>query len=285
MGAGCPLAFHKEREDMKPRMIIPASITESFDREIERELDTSRPVVQYIRRSTENQRLRNQMSLVQQDEKLGEKLVGKGFGRIEKIDTDDGKSGQRLLEDRAGLQYVYDLLEGRTLIDGQRIAAVGAYDASRMWRDTTHVWYNDFIQKLIANNVPFITWRRTYWPQDSRDMDALRREFEYALKSLETITERAIPARFLAVEENSSYGGHAIPPGFIIAGLQTDKHYVVYEEHRKLVVYLFERFKALGGNIPRLLRELLHGGFHFPEFTIEPPHTWPYPMFRGSATS
>lgn len=258
---------------MKPRMIIPASITESFDREIERELDTSRPVVQYIRRSTENQRLRNQMSLVQQDEKLGAKLVGKGFGHIEKIDIDDGKSGQRLLEDRAGLQYVYDLLEGRALIDGQSIAAVGAFDASRMWRDTTHVWYDDFIQKLIANNVPFITWRRTYWPQDSRDMDALRREFEYALKSLETITERAIPARFLAVEENSSYGGHAIPPGFIISGFQTDKHYAVYEEHRKLVVYLFERFKECGGNIPRLLRELLHEGFHFPEFTIEnPPH-------------
>ena len=258
---------------MKPRIVIPASITESFDREVERELDTKRPAVQYIRRSTENQRLRNQMSLVQQDERLGEKLVGKGFGRIEKIDTDDGKSGQRLLEDRAGLQYVYDLLEGRTLIDGQRIAAIGAYDASRMWRDTTHVWYNDFIQKLIANDVPFITWRRTYWPRDPRDMDALRREFEYALKSLETITERAIPARFLAVEENSSYGGHAIPPGFIISGFQTDKHYVVYEEHRKLVVYLFERFKALGGNIPRLLRELLHEGFHFPEFTIEnPPH-------------
>src|SRR5260221_6591543 len=191
---------------MKPRTIIPASINESFDREVEREPDTSRQAVQYIRRSTENQRLRNQMSLVQQDEKLGEKLVGKGFGRIEKIDTDDGKSGQSLLEDRAAFEYVYDLLEGRALIDGQRIAAIGAYDASRMWRDTTHVWYNDFIQKLIANNVPFITWRRTYWPQDPRDMDALRREFEYALKSLETITERAIPAPLLAVAENSSYG-------------------------------------------------------------------------------
>src|SRR5260370_10022331 len=198
------------------------------------------------------------MSLVHKDEKVGEMLVGKGFGRIEKIDTDDGKSGQRLLEDRAGLQYVYDLLEGRTLIDGQRIAAIGAYDASRMWRDTTHVWYNDFIQKLIANDVPFITWRRTYWPQDPRDMDALPREFDYALKSLETIPERAIPARLLAVEENSSYRRHALPPQFIISGFQTHKHYVVYEEHRKLVVYLFERFKALGGNIPRLLRELLH---------------------------
>src|SRR5258708_10652569 len=189
---------------MKPRIVIPASITESFDREVERELDTKRPAVQYIRRSTENERLRNQMSLVQQDEKLGEKLVGKGFGRIEKIDTDDGKSGQRLLEDRAGLQYVYDLLEGRTLIDGQRIAAIGAYDASRMWRDTTHVWYNDFIQKLIANNVPFITWRRTYWPPDPRDMAPLRREFEYAVKSLETITTGAIRARNRAVEKNMS---------------------------------------------------------------------------------
>jgi len=266
---------------MKLRAYLPnTSIIEALEHEIERHLDTSRPVVQYIRRSTENQKNYNLMSLVQQDIRMGEKLIGKGFTHVEKIDTDDGTSGQRLLEDRAGLQYVYDLLEGRKLIDNQRVAAIAAYDASRMWRDTTHVWYNDFIQKLIANDVPFITWRRTYWPQDANDMEALREEFKAALASLKTITERANPARLEAVN-NGSYGGHAIPPGYYIVGTKTDRHYAVYEEHRALVLYLFERFKFWNGSRSKLLHELIETGFHFPEFTIENPPHLALPHIKG----
>src|SRR2546430_16636202 len=130
------------------RAIVPnRSIIDALDPDVSHELDTGRPAVLYIRRSTETQKNVNLMSLIQQDDKLSAKLLGKGFTRLEKIDTDDGTSGQKLLEDRAGLTYLYDLIEGRKLIGGKRISAVAAYDASRLWRDTTHVWYNDFIQR------------------------------------------------------------------------------------------------------------------------------------------
>jgi len=264
------------------RTIVPGkSIVDALEADVSHELDTSRPAVLYIRRSTETQKDVNLMSLVQQDTKLSEKLLGKGFRQLEKIDTDDGTSGQKLLEDRAGLTYLYDLIEGRKLIGGKRIAAIAAYDASRLWRDTTHVWYNDFIQRVIANNIPVIFYKRTYWPSDRNDMDALRKEFESALATLAQITEKALPARLLAVSENGSYGGHAVPPGYIITGIKTDRHYRPYDEHRVLVVYLFERFKALHGNLSKMVSELQATGFHFPEFTVSNPPHLALPHIKG----
>src|SRR6266566_1631972 len=223
--------------------------------------------VQYIRRSGEGQVKNNRMSEVLQDEKMQVRLEAKGFAEFEKIDTDDGTSGQKMLEDRAGLQYLYDLIKGKERINGKLVGAVSAFNASRLWRDPSHVYYNDFIAMLVKFQVPYIDYKRVYWPDSFNcpDMEALRGEFIKALATLQQITDYALPARYEAVTQGS-YGGHAIPIGFIIVGSKSNRRYRVYEPHRELVEYLFKRFKALHGNLPRLLRELRDSDFAFPEF-------------------
>jgi DNA invertase Pin-like site-specific DNA recombinase len=223
--------------------------------------------VQYIRRSSESQVKNNAMSEVLQDEKMQTRLEARGFAEFEKIDTDDGKSGQKMIEDRAGLEYLYDLIKGRKRINGKLIGAVSAFNASRLWRDPSHVYYNDFIAMLVKFQVPYIDYKRVYWPDsyNCSDMDALRAEFIKALATLQQITDYALPARYEAVTQGS-YGGHAIPIGFPIVGAKSNRKYRVYEPHRELIEYLFKRFKSLHCNLPRLLRELRDSDFTFPPF-------------------
>jgi Recombinase len=233
-------------------------------------------VPQYIRRSSETQKNNNRMSEVLQDEKMQARLESKGFIDFEKIDVDDGQSGQKMLEDRAGLEYLYDLIKGKKRINGKLIGAVGAFNASRLWRDPSHVYYNDFIAMLVKYKVPFIDYKRVYWPDSYNcpDMDALRAEFVKSLATLQQITDYALPARYEAVNQGS-YGGHCVPMGFIVTGTKSERKYNVYEPHRELVEYVFKRFKALNGNLSRLYRELRDSDFAFPEFdssVTEVPH-------------
>ncbi len=250
---------------MRAQPVANRDLMSLYASEDERKLDTSLPVVQYIRRSSQGQKKNNLMSLIQQDNSMRARLEVKGFTEFELIDTDDGTSGQKALEDRAGLTYLYDLIKGKKLINGKRIGAVAAYDASRLWRDTTRVWYNEFIQLIIKYHVPVIFHNRTFYPESSQDMDMLRAEFEGAIATLKQITEKANPARLEAVWQGS-YGGGNVPAGFIIAGTKSNYTFQAYEPHKQVIEYLFKRYKALNGNLPRLLRECQDSNLCLPEF-------------------
>ena len=108
-------------------------------------LPIDRKIVQYIRQSTGGQVKENIQSQIQQDAMLGKRLLQYGWKpeSIVKIDKDQGVSGQKKQDTREGLNELYHLIKS-----GQ-VGAIAAYDASRFWRDRTHVWYNDFIQLLI----------------------------------------------------------------------------------------------------------------------------------------
>ena len=129
------------------------------------------------------------------------------------------------------------------MIEKGEAGAVAAYDASRLWRDQTHVWYNDFIQKIIQYDVPVILNTRTYWPKIKDDMEALRVEFMFAQKQLEHNYNKMNPARIKAVL-SGSYGGHRVPMGYIVhsIGIKGEKkYYVIYEPHARLIRWLFKR--------------------------------------------
>lgn len=221
-----------------------------------------RPVVQYIRQSNPGQVKHNLQSKIQQDEMLSRRLISMGWtvDQIIKIDADQGKSGQKLRMQRKGLDELYQL------ITSGEAGAVAAYDASRLWRDTTHKWYNDFIDMCKRYNIPVIMFHRVYWLSNRQDEDGLREEFAQAAYYLRHVEEKVNPARLQAIEYGNSYGGHAIPVGYIIGKTDGRKHYVIYEPHAKLVRWLFRRFRALDGNLSRLGRECLATGFTFPKF-------------------
>ncbi|MGZ3627260.1 MAG: recombinase family protein [Ktedonobacteraceae bacterium] len=225
-------------------------------------MPVDRPVVQYIRQSNPGQVKHNLQSKIQQDEMLSRRLISMGWtvDQIIKIDADQGKSGQKLRMQRKGLDELYQL------ITSGEAGAVAAYDASRLWRDTTHKWYNDFIDMCKRYNIPVIMFHRVYWLSNRQDEDGLREEFAQAAYYLRHVEEKVNPARLQAIEYGNSYGGHAIPVGYIIGKTDGRKHYVIYEPHAKLVRWLFRRFRALDGNLSRLGRECLATGFSFPNF-------------------
>ena len=247
------------------RIIRPgARLVEEFVYHQEK-LPTDRPIAQYIRRSTEGQVKKNIQSYIQQDEKFTRRLVTMGWQDtlefIRKIEADQGISGQKREDERGGLHQLYHWIEHR------EIGAVGFYDASRLWRDPTHIWYNDFIQRLETYHIPVLTFSRIYWPNSQQDMDALREEFRQAAFYLRHIYEKVLPAKMQAIEDNASYGGGCVPMGYIVVGEKGERrYYVPYEPHARLIRYLFRRYRELGGNLGKLGRELRDTGFTFPPF-------------------
>jgi len=234
-------------------------------------LPIDRPIVQYIRQSTIGQVKSNIQSKIQQDLMLEKRLLKYGWRleQIRKIDKDQGISGQKRRDQREGLQELYGMIER------EEIGAVAAYDASRLWRDPTHVWYNDFITYwLIPYNIPVVMFHQVFFPTRQADMDALREEFKQAAFYLRHVYEKVNPARLQAIELGESYGGHAIPMGYIVVGPKGDRHYQIYQPHAELVKWLSKRFKELGGNLGKLGRELQAMRFTFPPFedVEEIPH-------------
>ena len=240
--------------------------------EPKRAYPVDRPIVQYIRQSTGGQVKNNKQSAILQDAKLSQKLIRLGFKNIIKEASDQGKSGQKRPDERGGLD--------ETIKKAKRgeVGAFAAYDASRLYRDLTRVYYTDFVNLLETYQIPLITYARTYWPNSRDDMSQLIRDFEEAANYITNqIKGKNLVAKALAIEEGQSYGGHSVPMGYILAEKEFDgsfqgvdtftrKYYTIYEPHAKIVRWLFRRYRELGGNLPRLGRELRDAGFRFPPF-------------------
>jgi DNA invertase Pin-like site-specific DNA recombinase len=243
------------------RSIIPgARLVQEFI-PLQPQLPTDKAIVQYVRQSTLGQVKNNRQSAILQDEQLGRRLVAYGWQDIIKIDTDQGKSGQKRRDERAGLDRTYRLIEHR------EVGAVAAFDPSRLYRDLTRVYYTDFVSLLETHGIPLVTYSQVYWPT-RKDMDALIDRFKEAANFIdEVINGKLKPARLQAIEESVSYGGGAVPIGYIIGETVERKYYVVYEPHARLVRWLFKRFHELEGNLSRLGRDLRDTGFSFPAFS------------------
>ena len=152
------------------------------------------------------------------------------------------------------------------MLESGEAVAIAAYDASRLWRDQTHQWYNEMIAFLKQRNIPVVMWEHVYWCNRSADEEGLREEFRQAAYYLKHIYNKVLPAKLQAIEYGLSYGGGAVPVGYIIHEDGARKFYTPYEPHAERVRFLFKRFRELGGNLARLGRELVATGFCFPAF-------------------
>jgi DNA invertase Pin-like site-specific DNA recombinase len=254
---------------MTKRAIIPdARLVQDFVY-TQQQLPTNKPVVQYVRQSTNKQLKRNKQSYEMQDSDLRRKLT-RGYGWqdndqfIIKIDSDQGKSGTKRRDERTGLDKLYYLLENGLA------GAVAAFDVSRLYRVLSRAEYGAFCDLVLERKIPVITFSRIYWPTRT-DNDQLNDDFRAAAMFIEEIIKgKLIEANRRHVQFDSSYGGGSVPFGFIVAGLGDEtadrKYYVIYEPHATLVRWLFKRFRALGGNLPLLARELTEVDFRFPPF-------------------
>ena len=230
-------------------------------------LPIDKPVAQYIRQSTDGQKKKNKQSTAMQDEELHKRLLRMGWKEADilKLDLDSGMSGTKRIDERSDMNRLYQLIKQG------KVGAVACYDPSRLFRDDTYTQSSAFVDLCHKHKIPVITWTRIYWTGRKEDKDTLFVKLMEAAKDLQTIMDRLIPAKLRAIEEDGSYGGHAIPMGYIlgeetIEGDRIRKFYVVYEPHAELIRYLFRRFRELGGNIAKLARELRATGFRFPPF-------------------
>ncbi len=225
-------------------------------------LPVDRKIIQYVRQSTYKQVAENTESAILQDEKLRGRLIKHGWkpDNIILISEDTGKSGQKRRDERAGLDRLYRLIE-----TGQA-AAVACFDASRLYRDLTRVEYTGFVAMCEKFGIPVITFHRVYFPNKREDMDGLIEDFKEAARRIQWIHDTLLAAKLAAIEDNASFGGHAVPMGYIAVGKKALKHYVVYEEHAWRVRWLYKRYRELDGNLPRLLHQLRIEKFSFPPF-------------------
>src|ERR1700693_5400103 len=167
-----PLQVAREVTTMtKLRLVEPE---DSKKRTYRTDLD----VYAYIRFSTMEQVKNSLQSKKMQDTRMSEKLQRIGWtpDRIRVKDKDEGISAQKGTDVRTDLADIYKAMK-----DGL-CGAIAAYDASRLWRDRDHVFYNDFILKVKKYGVPVILHNKTYWPDVKSDMESLREEFRYAQK-------------------------------------------------------------------------------------------------------
>ena len=227
------------------------------------QLPIDKPIVQYIRQSSLGQVKHNVQSKIQQDQMLERRLLAYGWPHdlIIKIEADQGTSGQKTRFEREGLDRLYRMIES-----GEAFA-IACYDASRLWRDRTHIWYNMLIEDYLKRyNIPVVMFNYVYWCNRSVDEEGLREEFKQAAYQLKHIYEKVNPAKLLAVKYGMSYGGGAVPMGYIVQEEPGRKFFVIYEPHAEKIRYLFKRFRELNGNLSRLGRELVATGFCFPAF-------------------
>ncbi|HLG61406.1 MAG TPA: recombinase family protein [Ktedonosporobacter sp.] len=248
-----------------------------------RNLPTAYLIGLYIRQSTEKQVKKNKQSTAVQDEDLRKKLIRYGWlaESIVKFDNDQGKSGQKRIDQRVDMNKLYSMIERG------EIKAVAAYDASRLFRDLTRIQSSTFLDLCTKHDIPVITYHRIYWPSNRVDNKALHDAFEQAADFIdEVVYGKLIPAKNRAIFVDKIYVGGMVPMGYVVdydENSLTYRRYTPYEPHAERVRYLFKRFRELGGNVQALGRELIRTNFRFPLFVgiDHVPHVAPRKLEDG----
>jgi hypothetical protein len=105
------------------------------------ELRTDEPVGLYPRQSTERQKKKNRQSFEKQTIDATEDLIKQGWTRelIRIYDQDNGRSAARALEDKDGLNQMFDDIREK------RIRTVRVGEVDRLFRDEDRIDSNHFI--------------------------------------------------------------------------------------------------------------------------------------------
>src|SRR2546421_16278 len=85
-----------------------------------------------------------------------------------------------------------------------------------------------------------------------------------------------LPARFRAAKQGCWSGLGDVSIGYVVdidPKSPTYKRFIVYEPHAVLVVYLFNRFAELAGDLSKLMRELEENRLVFPQIPEELSHS------------
>jgi hypothetical protein len=239
-------------------------------------LRTNRSAGVYARRSDERARRKEtdkSQSREMQTEDLLVWAIGVGWDKeiLEPYFADLGLSGTL----RPDMLRLFDDIDSGKYDHGTIIC----WQESRLFRDETQIYYNQFIQKCKAHDVLVVAVSPYVMIYDFAD-EFLTEMFRWKCKEAGEFIKRQVkgwmhPARIRAAKQGNWSGLGDVSIGYVVdidPTSPTYKRFIVYEPHARIVVYLFVRFAELAGDLSKLMRELVDNPIVFPPIPEELKH-------------
>src|SRR6266496_1060281 len=260
------------------RAFLPVRESEQESLILVKQLRTNKPLAIYARRSDptakDAKKDRTQSREMQTDDLIkwgirnswSEQLIFPYF-------ADLGLSGTLKPDQRPDMLRLFDDLDSGKL-DGGTIAC---WQENRPFRDETHIYYNQLIDKMLQHNVVMVVLSPRLYIYDMRDpfdKERLREKFKEAAEFIPKHVKGWLhPARERAAWEDDEWAGMGdLPPGFICDYdplSPTYKHAVPYWPHLEKVKEHFELYRELAGEISLFYQHLRRSPIIFPEFDLE----------------
>lgn len=243
-------------------------------------LRTARNAAIYARRSDERAKKREtdkSQSREMQTEDLLVWAINVGWDNelLEPYFADLGLSGTLRPDERPDMLRLFDDLDSGKLDHGTVIC----YQESRLFRDETQIYYNQFIQKCKEHDVLVVSVSPYTMIYDFAD-EFLTEMFRWKCKEAGEFIKRQIkgwmhPARIRAAKQGLWSGLGDVSIGYVVdinPQSPNYKRFIIYEPHAVLVVYIFTRFAELAGDMSKLMRELEEHRIVFPPIPEELKH-------------
>ncbi len=241
-----------------------------------RKLRTSRAVLVYARRSDpyakDKKKDRTQSREMQTDDMIGwAKDQGWTEELIHPYFADLGLSGTLRPDQRPDMLRLFGDLDENKFDH----ATIVCFQENRLFRDETHIYYNQLIEKMLLHDVVLIALSPRmyiYDMRDEHDKERLRDKLEEAAEFIpKHVKGWLLPARERAAQEYGEWAGIGdINIGYIVdydEDSPTYKKRIPYAPHAEVVKQeLFEAFSELGGEISLLYQRVALSPVIFPFF-------------------
>ncbi len=228
----------------------------------------------YARQSTQMQvRYATNSTEMQTDDLVNfARRLGWDDDKIIVFTQDLGVSGRLRIDEREGLRTLVSHIEEGT------IKAVIVFLEDRLFRDETQIQVNTFISICRQHGVLVITPAMTYNFNNRFHVKEFRWKCEAAADYITDYVMARLVGAKQKVSERGEYDGRALPAGYIldrrewliIDGVQVHnkgyKKYMIYKPHADIVMWLFDRYLMVGGNLSQLCREIMSMSVLFPDF-------------------
>jgi len=258
------------------RLFLPKRVIDQQNQTIIKQLRTDKPFAPYARRSDPDakdaKKDKTQSREMQTEDFI---LWGKRNGWPDHLIfpyfADLGLSGTLPPDQRPDMLRLFDDLDSGKLDGG----TIGCWQENRPFRDETHIYYNQLIEKMKKHNVVLVVLSPRLYIYDMRDPfdeERLRDKFKEAANYIPVHIKGWLhPARERAAWEDDEWAGMGdLPPGFICDYdplSPTYKHAIPYWPHIEKVKEHFELYMELAGEISLFYQYLRTSPIVFPEFS------------------
>ena len=241
-----------------------------------RKLRTNRPVLVYARRSDpyakDKKKDRTQSREMQTDDMI-KWASDQGWtdDLIHPYFADLGLSGTLRPDQRPDMLRLFDDLDSGKFDH----STIVCFQENRLFRDETHIYYNQLIGKMLQHDVILIALSPRmyiYDMRDEHDKERLRDKLEEAAEFIpKHVRGWLLPARERAAQEYGEWAGIGdINIGYIVdydENSPTYKKRIPYRPHAEIVKReLFEAFAEVGGEIGLLYQRIALSPIIFPFF-------------------